>query len=239
MPSSVDSSGEPGYGNRLIQTLPARNRKNLVAECEEVELDPGSTLCESGSILEYAYFPLAGMVSVSRTVTDQRPFEIESIGNEGMFGVALMLERKPRSESCIARVPCRAWRIRSATLQKELEDNPALDYRLHRYLYFVFLERSRTAACIRFHDAGQRMACKLLRAQDRAEADELLLTHQMLADMLGVQRGAISVVAIRWQKEGVIRYSRGRIRILDRRKLKAKACSCYELGAALYTSLVA
>jgi CRP-like cAMP-binding protein len=239
MPSSGDSPGDSGYGNRLIQTLPARKRASLVAECEEVELDPGSMLCESGSVLDYAYFPLAGTISVSETVEDQRPFEIESIGNEGMFGVALMLERKPRSESCMARGPCRAWRIRSTRLQKALQHDPALGRILQRYLYFVFLERSRTAACIRFHDAGQRMACKLLRAQDRAEADEILLTHQMLADMLGVQRGAISVVAIRWQEEGVIRYSRGRIRILDRKKLKTKACSCYELGAALYTSLVA
>lgn len=224
-------------GNSLIDSLPSRQRNSVLAQCKLVELDFGTILCEPGIPMEYAYFPIAGNISTVKVMMGQEPFEIESTGNEGMFGVSLILDINRAPERGIARAPCLALRIDPGGLRSAFNDHPALARILQRYLYFVILELSQTAACIRFHDVKKRLAHTLLLAHDRAETDHLFLTHQMLGEMLGVRRGAISIPAGRWQQEGLIRYSRGRLHIVDRKGLEQKSCGCYQASIENYKNI--
>jgi CRP-like cAMP-binding protein len=121
--------------------------------------------------------------------------------------------------------------MQAKALQAALQSQPALFRILQGYLYVVLAELLQTTGCVRFHAVGKRLARALLLAHDRAQTDQLPLTHQLLADMLGVQREAVTLAAIKLQREGLIRYSRGKISILDRKGLEAASCGCY--GASI------
>ncbi len=224
--------------NRLIDSLPARPRSSVLALCEPVELACGSVLCETGKPFKHAYFPITGNISRMHTLVGQAPFEIENIGSEGMLGATLILNVTSAPHCGIVQIPCLALSIQAGLLQTALQQYPALLAVLQRYLYFSITERSQTTGCIRFHDVGKRLARGLLQAQDCATTERLSLTHQRLANMLGVQRGAVTLAALKLQREGIIRYSRGRIAILDRKGLELAACGCYRASIKNYASML-
>lgn len=227
----------PG-GNHLIDSLPPRQRKSVLAQCEHVELAFGTVLCEAGEPFEYAYFPLTGNISLVKTLVGHEPFETESIGREGMLGAVLILNINRAPQRGIVQTQCQALRMKAKGMRAALRGNPALCRILERYLYVVLAELSQTTSCIRFHDVGKRLARGLLLAHDRAQTDHLPLTHQLLADMLGVQRGAITIAAIKLQREGIIRYSRGKISILNRERLEATSCGCYGASIENYADIL-
>lgn len=214
-------------GNRLLDSLPPGQRQAVLDQCERVELDFRTILCEAGEPFQYAYFPIDGNISLIKTLVGHEPFEAESIGREGMLGSALILSVNLAPLRGIVLTPCLALRISVEKLAKAMENYPDFLRILQCYLYIVLAELVQTTGCIRFHDVGKRLARALLLAQDRANSDHLYLTHLLLADMLGVQRGAITIAAIKLQREGIIRYTRGQISILDRKKLEASSCECY------------
>lgn len=225
-------------GNRLIDSLPARQREGVLAECEPVEIDFGTMLCESGKPFEYAYFPLTGSISLVKTLIGHNPLETESIGREGMLGAVLILNINRAPQCAIAQTPCVALRMDALRMQTTLQSYPALVHTLQRYLYIVLSELSQTAGCMHFHEVSRRLARGLLQAHDRFQSSQLPLTHQLLSEMLGVQRGAVTLAAIKLQREGIIRYSRGKISILDRKKLEASSCGCYGASMDNYASML-
>ncbi|WP_024460774.1 Crp/Fnr family transcriptional regulator [Marinimicrobium sp. LS-A18] len=236
--SGERSPGEPlKNGNSLIDSLPVRQRKGVLALCDRVDIALGTVLCKAGEPFQYVYFPISGSVSLMRSHHGRDPLETESVGSEGMLGAVLVLNINRAFQSGVVQTPCVALRMTGARMRAALKNQPALFRALQRYLYVVLSELPQTASCINFHDVGNRLAKSLLQAHDRSPSDQLSLTHQRLADMLGVQRGAVTIAAIKLQREEIIRYSRGRITILDRKRLEESSCGCYNESLNNYSAI--
>ncbi|MDP3848691.1 MAG: Crp/Fnr family transcriptional regulator [Pseudomonas sp.] len=213
--------------NQLIEHLPNKPRHSLLQRCELVNLEFGSTLCERGQPFRHLYFPLTGFISLVALTDGHPPLEMGLIGNEGMLGGMLTLG--------VNRVPLRAvvqgsgtaLRMTASQFRLELRTNPALLRTLNRYLYVLMAQLAQTAACNSFHEVPARLARWLLMSHDRAHAEHFYLTHQFLAEMLGVQRSAVTIAAGALQQQGLIHYSRGKITVLSRGGLENVACECY------------
>ena len=213
--------------NRLIDGLSAETRKRILKLCAPVELAFGTVLCEANQPLRHVYFPLTGFISLVAIVNDHPPLEIGLIGNEGMLGATLALDVTSARLRGIVQGPGTALRMTAAQLRLLLRENHAFRRTINRYLFVLLAQQSRSIACTRFHEIKSRLARWLLMTHDRAHADHFYLTHQYLADMLGVQRSAVTIAAGALQRNKVIRYVRGEIIVLDRRGLEAASCECY------------
>lgn len=226
-------------GNWLLDYLPRRQRQGVLAHCGPIELVSDAVLAEAGQAVNHVYFPTSGSISLLRTLPGHEPFETDSVGREGMLGLAVLLGVKHASQRAVVHAEGMALQMEGERVVALMLQYDALKTILQRYLHLVLTELSQSTGCVRFHDVGSRLARVLLREHDRASSDDLpLLTHRLLADMLGVQRGSVTIAAAKLQRRGVIRYSRGRITILDREALLAAACSCYAAGVAHYETML-
>ena len=225
--------------NGLMEGLPRRDRKRILDRCEQVELVFGTILCEADQPYRHIYFPLSGFVSLVATVEGHPPLEMGLIGNEGMLGATLVLGLDTIPLRGVVQGSGTALRMTTRQLRRELSDSPALQRILNRYLYVLMAQLSQTTVCTRFHEVEARLARWLLMTHDRAHADHFHLTHEFLADMLGVQRSAITIAAGALQKRKLISYSRGEINILSRRELEAASCECYDAVIKDYSQLLA
>ena len=195
--------------NRLIECLPREARKRILNLSEPVNLTFGAVLCEANQRLRYVYFPLTGFVSLVAIVGRHPPLEIGLIGNEGMLGATLALGVTGARLRGIVQGPGTALRMTAAQFRRELRGIRSLRQILNRYLFVLLAQQSRTIACTRFHEIKERLAHWLLLTHDRAHADHFRLTHQYLADMLGVQRSAVTIAAGRAaEKQGYQLYPR-------------------------------
>ncbi len=219
--------------------MPSRERKRFLARCEQVELEFGELLGEYGQPYRNLYFPLTGFISIMAAVVDHPALEIGLIGNEGMLGVTLVLGVDRIPMRAVVQGEGSAWRVGAADLQDALKDSPALNRILRRYAYVVMAQLAQAVVCTRFHEVDARLARWLLMTHDRAHADHFHLTHQFLADMLGVQRGAVTIAAGRLRRRRLIGYSRGEISVLDRHGLEAVSCECYRAVSEDYRRLLA
>lgn len=217
--------------NRLIQSLPNGERSRILGSCETVEHSFGDVLCGSDQRYQHAYFPLTGFISLVTTMKGHPPLEMGLIGNEGMLGGTLALGVRNAPIRAIVQGSGRLLRMSAAQLLRELRACPALRRALDRYLYVLMAQLSQLAACAHFHAIEPRLARWLVMTADRAHADHFHLTHECLADMLGVRRSGVTIAAGSLQLKKLIRYSRGDIHVLDRKGLEASACACY--GALL------
>jgi CRP-like cAMP-binding protein len=224
----------PPIVNRLIEGLPSKVRSEMLGNCDLVNLDFGTILCEPDQPFKYVYFPLTGFISLVVTMKDHQPLEMGLIGNEGMLGVTLALAINNVPLRGIVQGSGTALRMTAEQLRSALCQSPTLVYRLHQYLYVLMAQLSQGAACIHFHEVEARLARWLLMTHDRAHADHFHLTHKFLADMLGVQRSAITIAAGALQRRNLIHYTRGEISILDRIGLEAASCECYRELVADY-----
>lgn len=218
----------------LIERLPSKQRKQLLEGCEPVELVFGSVLQEANQPIRHVYFPLSGFISLVATLDGHHPLEMGLIGNEGMLGATLVLGIGLAPMRAVVQGSGSALRISSQLFKQELLSSPALLRVLQRYLYVVLAQLSQSAACTHFHAIEPRLARWLLMTHDRAHADHFHLTHEFLADMLGVRRSGVSIAAAALQARGLISYSRGEINILDRAGLERAACECYAALQADY-----
>lgn len=214
-------------GNELVESLPIAAKNHVLARCETVELAAGEHLCEPGEDYGYAWFPLTGLISQGSKLRHHGPLEMGLIGSEGMLGATLALGVDTAPLQAVVTEAGTALRIHAADLRRSLREDDALRMRVDHYLYILFSELARTASCNRFHAIGPRLARCLLLATDRTSTNRLQLTHESLAAMLGVRRSGITVAARALGDQGLIRYARGEIEILDRDGLKATACACY------------
>jgi len=213
--------------NLLIESLPRKEHDRVLDLCETVDLVYGDILCEYHQPFRHVYFPLSGFISLFTSVGGHPPLEMGLVGNEGMLGTKLVLGVDSSPFLGMVQGAGTALRMTAQQLRRELRHSPALLGTLNRHLYLLITQLSQSVACNRFHEVEPRLARWLLMTHDRAHADEFYLTHQYLADMLGVQRSAVTIAAGALQKQGLIRYTRGEITVLDRKGLEAVSCECY------------
>lgn len=225
--------------NLLIDGLPPAERNRLMAHCEQVDLVFGQILCEPQRPFSHVHFPLTGFISLVAPMVGHQPLEMGLIGNEGMLGATLVLGVKTVPLRAVVQGSGTALRMPTAAFARQLRDSPVLLRRLNRYLYVLMAQLAQTAACTRFHEVEARLARWLLMTHDRAHADHFHLTHKFLADMLGVRRSGVTIAAGDLQRRELIRYSRGTIRVLDRKGLEAASCECYAAVVEDYARLFA
>lgn len=214
--------------NRLIAGLPRKERKRILDDCEIVNLAFGEILSERDKALTHAYFPINSFISLVTTLTDHPPLEMGLIGNEGMLGATLILGVNTSPMRAVVQGAGTALRINAVDFRLALGDSPVLHRTINRYLYVMLTQLSQTSACNHFHEIEPRLARWLLMTHDRAHANHFHLTHEFLADMLGVRRSGITVAAGALQNKNLIGYTRGEISILNRPGLEAASCECYE-----------
>ena len=207
----------------------------VLRECEPVSLTFGTVLCERDRSFRDVYFPLSGFMSLVASVGSHPPLEIALIGNEGMLGATLMPWESTRRElQGIVQGAGTALRMPVSRFRRALRESAALRDVTRRYLYVVLMQLSQSTVCTRFHEAEARLARWLLLTHDRAHADHFRLTHLYLADMLGVRRSAVTIAAGSLQRRKLIRYTRGRIEVIDRKGLEAASCECYQTAIGDY-----
>jgi len=213
--------------NRLLAGLLRKEREQFVARGERVELKFGEILCEPEHNIRHVYFPFESFLSLAAPVDSRASLEVGLIGNEGMFGLPLVMGIAESAQRAVVRGPGGALRMPAATFRRELRKCEALRRGLNRYLYALMAQFAQTAACTRYHFLEARLARWLLMTRDRAHADGFHLTHDFLADMLGVRRVGVTKAAAALQRKRLISYRRGHITIVDRAGLEVVSCGCY------------
>jgi CRP-like cAMP-binding protein len=226
-------------GNLLLAGLPDAERRRLIERCEPVELAFEHVLCEVGDRIRHVYFPTASFISLISSVDTGSSLEVGLVGAEGMFGSSLLLGVDVSSLRGLVQGAGPALRMDATQFSRELKRSPPLAKRLNSYLYVVTTQVQQMAACARFHVVAARLARWLLMTRDRAQSNEFRLTQEFLAYMLGVRRAGITRAASALQRRRLIRYSRGKMRILDARGLEAVSCECYAKAGQLYDRMMA
>jgi CRP-like cAMP-binding protein len=191
-------------------------------------------LYESRDVIEHVYFPNDGLISLLVVMEDETPREIGLIGNEGMLGIAVALGVKTTPTRALIQMPGSAMRMKARALRDELKRDGALQKVLQAYAHALFTQVSQSAACISSHEVNQRLSRWMVMTHDRAPGDKFEMKHEFMAMMLGVTRSVVTRAAGRLQQEKMIRYTRGQVTILDRRRLEATACECYGAVKAEY-----
>ena len=226
----------PSEQNHLIELLPRTDRLRLLAVCEPIQLLLSDVLCEPGTPTRHVYFPTDGFISLVARIEGSPGVEVGLVGREGMLGVQLALGVPTTPLHALVQGSGAAWRVGAKAFQKQLAHSPALQRGIHRYLYVLMSQLATSAACLRFHQIGPRLARWLLMSQDRAHADHFHVTQEFLAYMLGVRRVGITMAAGVLQRGGLIGYHRGDFTVLDRPGLEAAACGCYAADCKTYTA---
>ena len=222
--------------NQLVQRLPRADRLRLIGLAEAVPLVLSQVLCEPGRPTRHVYFPTSGFISLVTVVAGSPALEVGMVGREGMLGAQLVLGVATAPLRALVQGSGVAWRVGAAAFRGELARSPALQRGLDRYLYVLMLQMTHSAACLRFHLIGPRLARWLLMSQDRARADSFSVTQEFLSYMLGVRRVGITAAAGALQRSGLIEYHRGRITVLDRPGLEQAACGCYAADRQAYAA---
>lgn len=224
--------------NRLLQLLPIKDRKRFVAAGETVQLALSEILCEPGDVTRHVYFPAHAFISLIAHVEGSNGVEVGMIGYEGMLGAPLTLGVTTAPLHALVQGPGTALRMNTTAFSHELSLSPALQRLMKRYLYVLMIQLAHSAACQRFHTINARLARWLLMSEDRAQASTFHVTQEFLAYMLGVRRVGVTHAAGLLQQEGLIKYHRGEIQVLDRGGLKIAACSCYRSDLQAYAEVM-
>ena len=219
----------PSIANHLLAAVPVPAYQRMLTGLEPVKLTYGRVLYEPNDRIRHVYFPIDCLVSLLTAVDKSRILEVGMVRNEGMVGMPMALGIGVSAVRALVQGSGTAMRMTAARFRAELKNNLPLQRALFRYTHLLMAQVSQTAACNRFHDAQSRLARWLLMTGDRLRANEFLLTHEFLAHMLGVRRVGVTKAAEDLRRKNLIEYSRGNIRILDRKGLEAAACTCYRI----------
>lgn len=224
--------------NRLLQALPPDVSEKLLAQLEALDMEVRHSVFEADQPYEYVYFPFSAVVSVHTRMREGVAVEIATIGREGMVGLEIFLRGEHTPASAFCQIAGRAARMRAGTFREAVRDSAPLNDLLLRYTQTMLTYVSQSAACNRAHSIDERCARWLLMTHDRVPGDRFDLTQEFLAEMLGVRRPSVSVAASILQRAGFIRYSRGRVEVVDRAGLESAACECYGVIAREYERLI-
>lgn len=215
--------------NQILASLPREEYERLISRMSLVRLPRGKCLYHVGQRLLHSYFLNSGMVSLLATSRDGSSVEVGMVGSEGCVGALaiLLMSDMPYEMNVQIEVEV-AWQISTEALREEFNRGGKLRELLLKYMQVVLAQIIQSALCNRFHTVEQRLGRWLLVARDRVRSDTFMLTHESIAQMLGTPRTGVTMIARELQKEGLISYSRGRIIILDPKRLEEVACECYE-----------
>jgi CRP-like cAMP-binding protein len=213
--------------NRLLAALPSEEYKRLKPSLEPVDFSLGEVVYEFGGHLKYVYFPTDSIVSLLYTMENGASAEMGLTGTDGVVGIALFMGGGTMPNRAVVQSAGGALRMKASVLQDEFARGGEFQRLLLRYTQALITQISQTAVCNRLHSVEQQLCRWLLLSHDRVKADELIMTQELIADMLGVRREGVTVAAGRLQELGAIKYVRGHITILDRKKMEVAACECY------------
>lgn len=220
----------------MIELLPRADRARLLSVCEPAHLVLSEVLCEPGRPTRHVYFPTGGFISLVAMVAGHDGVEVGMVGREGMVGTQLALGVGTLPLRAVVQGSVAALRISAKAFQGELEHSAALRRQMHRYLYVLMAQLATSAACLRFHLIGARLARWLLMTHDRADADTFHVTQEFLSYMLGVRRVGVTAAAAKFQRSGLIECKGGELTVIDRPSLEHAACACYETDRRSYTA---
>ena len=213
--------------NRLLTLLSDDDYERLRPRLSVSKLDYKKVLYEARREIRYAYFPIDGVASLVLEMGNSG-VEVGTIGNEGMVGIPLVLGDRQAPSTVYVQVPGQALKMDARIFREELQRSPTLSAVALRYIHALFNQVAQSAACAHLHKVEQRCCRWLLMTRDRMPSDEFLLTQEFLAMMLGVRRPSVSLTMTDLQKAELVHYSRGRVKILDRKGLQKRACECYK-----------
>jgi CRP-like cAMP-binding protein len=213
--------------NYLLSAFSAPERERIYPHLELVSMPLGKVLYESGDLLRYVYFPTNCIVSLLYVLANGASAEISVVGNEGMIGIALFMGGETTPSRAIVQSAGSAFRLVGQQLKDEFHRNGEVQLLLLRYTQALITQMAQTAVCNRHHTVDQQLCRWLLLSLDRLASNQLVMTQELIANMLGVRREGVTEAAGKLHKLGVIRYARGRITVLDRPKLEQLCCECY------------
>jgi CRP-like cAMP-binding protein len=218
--------------NHLLAALPTEDLERLVPSLTLVPLPLGEALYEAGSKLRHVYFPTTSIVSLLYVMADGASAEIAVVGNEGLIGVSLFMGGETTPSRAVVQSAGHAYQLTGKLLKEEFTRGGAMQHLLLRYTQALLTQMAQTAVCNRHHSLDQQLCRWLLLSLDRLPSNELVMTQELIANMLGVRREGVTEAAGKLQEAGVIQYSRGRITVLDRPALEARTCECYAVVKA-------
>lgn len=235
--NGAEAGGTRFIQNSLLRALSAESRNSLVADLEIMSIPYRQVLYRPNDAARFVYFPLSGVISLLAMTANGSGVEVASVGREGMANVNLFLGVDHAQGEAVCQVPATVGRLSSADLKKHTHNGGELSQLLLRYTSAYLGQLSQSVACSRLHPLEERCARWLLMMQDRA-GDQFPVTHEFLSNMLGVRRATVTVAAGIHQKAGLIRYTRGKMTILDRRGLEAASCDCYGTVRKMFERVV-
>jgi CRP-like cAMP-binding protein len=215
--------------NRLLAALPAEVYERLAPHLEDSPLLLGQVIYESGERLDHIYFPTTSIVSLLYMMEDGTSAEIGVVGNDGVVGIALFMGGETTPNRAVVQSEGQSLTLDPGVLMQEFRRGGPLQLLLLRYTQALITQMSQTAVCNRLHSVDQQLCRWLLLSHDRLESNELTMTQELIANMLGVRREGVTVAAGHLQSAGLIYYQRGKITIIDRAGLEARACECYQV----------
>ena len=218
----------------MLERLSPAPRARLIAGCEGVDLMAAESLAEPGSEMRSVYFPTGSSISMLMPLDASVPPEVALAGSEGFYGISIALGMNISPIHARVQAAGPAWRMGASAFRRELARTPALRDGIDRFIFVSFAQLARNAACNRFHVVLQRVARRLLMSADRAHSSTFHMTHESLANVLGVRRVGVTGAARTLQQRRLIEYSRGTVTVLDRPGLERASCTCYREDVALY-----
>jgi CRP-like cAMP-binding protein len=213
--------------NHILRTLAPEVKERLFAHLKPVNLPLGTVLYESGASIRHIYFPTDSIVSLLYVLENGASAEIAVVGNDGAVGVSLFMGGETTTSRAVVQSAGTAYRLSGARLKREFNRHGDLMLILLKYTQSLITQMAQTAVCNRHHSVDQQLCRWLLLSLDRLSSQELIMTHELIANMLGVRREGVTDAAGKLQKKGVIRYSRGHITVLNRKLLESLCCECY------------
>lgn len=226
--SRSDNQGNP-VDNRILNAIPESEFDALRPHLEMVRFNYHQSLHESAEGIEYATFPNKGMISLVVVTSDGRSVEVGIVGKEGWVGAPLSVGMNRSPYRAVVQIPGDGLRVKSDVLLQLLDSSPQMRLMLNRYAQIQGMQVAQLAACNRLHEIEKRLARWMLMCQDRVESNLLPMTHEFFAQMLGAGRPSVTLAAGVLQRAGIIRYSRGKVTILNRQGLEGAACECYRV----------
>jgi CRP-like cAMP-binding protein len=223
--------------NHLLAALPGEEWKRWVPQLELVDLKLGQVIYESGGKLSHVFFPTTAIVSLLYVTESGASAEIAVVGNEGMIGISLFMGSESTPNRAVVQSAGQGFRMKPHVLQEDFKRAPVM-HLLLRFTAALMTQMAQTAVCNRHHSLDQQLCRWLLLSLDRLQGNKLVMTQELIANMLGVRRGGVTESALKLQKAKLISYSRGHITVLDRPRLEQRTCECYGVVKNEYARLL-
>jgi CRP-like cAMP-binding protein len=235
--AAIKRSNSP-LQNQLLAALPKVELQRWLPQLESVELPLGQVLYESGAAMPFVYFPTNAIVSLLYVLEDGASAEIAVVGFEGLVGISIFMGGGSTPSRAVVQSAGSGYRMRADAMKLEFSRSGSVMHLLLRYTQALITQMAQTAVCNRHHSLDQQLCRWLLLSLDRLQSNQLVMTQELIANMLGVRREGVTEVALKLQRAGLISYTRGHINVLDRPGLEARTCECYEVVKKEYDRLL-